>query len=114
MFSLDNLILLLVAGIVFIYWWNSGSFKRRAYSLAIDHCQQFGLQLLDQSMVIRAIWPERTASGNLVLRRSYTFEFTSTGEQRYQGLLVLQGMKLKSIELEAYKLPDSEQGPGAC
>ena len=108
MFTLDNLIWLLIAGILFVYWWNSGRFKGRARSLAIDHCQQFGLQLLDQSMVIRGIWPERTASGNLSLRRSYAFEFTSTGDQRYQGLLVLQGMTLKSIELEAYKLPDSD------
>ncbi len=108
MFSLDNLIWLLVAGILFVYWWNSGSFKGRARSLAIDHCQQFGLQLLDQSMVIRGIWLERAAGGNLALRRSYQFEFSSTGEQRYQGLLVLQGMNLKSIELEAYKLPDSD------
>jgi hypothetical protein len=108
MFTLDKLIWLLIAGILFVYWWNSGRFKGRARSLAFDHCQQFGLQLLDQSMVIRGIWPERTASGNLALRRSYVFEFSSTGEQRYQGLLVLQGMNLKSIELEAYKLPDSD------
>jgi hypothetical protein len=59
-------------------------------------------------MVIRGIWPERTAGGILTLRRSYQFEFTSTGEQRYQGLLVLQGMNLKSIELETYKLPDPD------
>jgi hypothetical protein len=108
MFTLDNLILLLVVGVLFVYWWNSGRYKGRARSLAIDHCQQFGLQLLDQSMVIRGIWPERTPNGNLALRRSYAFEFSSTGEQRYQGLLVLQGMNLKSIELEAYKLPDSD------
>ncbi len=108
MFSLDNLIWLLGAGILFVYWWNSGRFKGRARSLAIGHCQQFGLQLLDQSMVIRGIWLERAAGGNLALRRSYQFEFTSTGEQRYQGLLVLRGMNLKSIELEAYKLPDSD------
>ena len=108
MFTQDKLIWLLIAGILFVYWWNSGRFKDRARSLAFNHCQQFGLQLLDQSMVIRGIWPERTASGNLALRRSYVFEFSSTGEQRYQGLLVLWGMNLKSIELEAYKLPDSD------
>lgn len=98
---------LLLIGTVLIYWWHSGSYKGRARELATHHCQQFNLQLLDQSMVIKGIWPHRGANGKLTLRRSYQFEFTSTGDQRYQGILVLQGMKLKSIELETYKLPDS-------
>jgi hypothetical protein len=107
MFTLGNLLWFLVAGVILVYWWHSGSFKGRARELAIAHCQQFDLQLLDQSMVIRGIRPVRSGNNGLSLRRSYQFEFTSTGEQRYQGVLVLEGMKLKSIDLEAYKIPAS-------
>jgi len=107
---LANLFWLLLAAIVLLYWWHSGSFKGRARALAVAHCQQFKLQLLDQSMVICAIWPEIDSGGKLAMRRKYQFEFTSTGEHRYQGVLVLSGMKLKSIELEAFTIADSDSG----
>ena len=108
MFSLGNLFLLIAAGLVAVYWWQSGQYKGRARSLATAHCRHLGLQLLDQSMVIVGIWPMRGPAGNLVLRRTYQFEFASTGDRRYQGKLVLAGLQLQSLQLEAYKMPDSD------
>ena len=108
MLDLFNLLLLVAAGLGALYWWQSGLFKGKARQLATAHCQQLGLQLLDQSMVITGFWPIRTANGSLAFRRTYQFEFSSTGDRRYHGRLVLEGMTLKSIELEAYKLPDSD------
>jgi hypothetical protein len=108
MFSLTKLLLLTLAGVIAVYWWQSGMFKGRARELAIAHCRQLGLQLLDQSMVITGIWPARSDSGKIEFRRTYQFEFSSIGDRRYQGLLVMQGMRLKSIELETYKLPDPD------
>ena len=99
--------LILVAAVL-LYWWTSGTYKGRARQLAESHCRQNDLQLLDQSMVIRGIWPQRGADGRLGLRRTYHFEFTSTGAQRYQGVLVLRGMQLQSIELETFELPQSD------
>ncbi|MDH3219743.1 MAG: DUF3301 domain-containing protein [Gammaproteobacteria bacterium] len=107
MFGLDKLLWLVLAAMLALYWWQSGLYKGRARDLATTHCSQLGLQLLDQSMVIVGFWPVR-AAGRLVFRRSYQFEFASTGDQRYQGRLVMEGMNLKSISLEPYKLPDSE------
>ena len=96
----------IIAGFLLVYWWQSGEFKNRALNLAMQHCQQLGLQLLDQSMVIRGYWPARRGDGKWVMRRRYQFEFTSTGHQRYQGNLVLMGFRLESIELEAYQIPE--------
>jgi len=107
-FSLVNLLLLVLAGLGAFYWWQSGLFKGKARQLATEHCRQLDLQLLDQSMVITGFWPIRTSGGNLAFRRTYQFEFSSTGDRRYHGRLVLEGMTLKSIKLEAYKLPGSE------
>jgi len=107
-FSLDNLLLLVIAGLGAVYWWQSGLFKGKARQLATEHCRQLGLQLLDQSMVITGFWPTRTSAGNFAFRRTYQFEFSSTGDRRYPGRLILEGMTLKSIKLETYKLPDSE------
>jgi hypothetical protein len=108
MFSLTKLLLLILAGVIAVYWWQSGLFKGRARELAAANCRQLGLQLLDQSMVITAIRPVRDSSGRIEFRRTYQFEFSSTGDRRYQGQLVMQAMRLESIELEAYKLPDAD------
>ncbi len=108
MFSLVNLLGLVLVGLGALYWWQSGLFKGRARQLATEHCRQLDLQLLDQSMVITGFWPLRSSTGTLVFRRRYQFEFSSTGDRRYHGELILEGMVLKSINLEAYKLPGSE------
>ncbi len=97
---------MVIGGFMLHYWWQSGEFKNRALDLATQHCQQLGLQLLDQSMVIRGYWPVRRVSGRWLIRRTYQFEFTSTGHQRYRGNLVLMGFIPDSIELEAYQIPD--------
>ncbi len=106
--DLSNLLWLVPVGIVFHYLWQSGKFKGRAREVASRHCQQLSLQLLDQSMVITGYWPARNAYGTLVMRRTYEFEFTSTGKRRYQGIIVLLGMRSESIDLEAYVLPDTD------
>jgi hypothetical protein len=105
MFSLANLFWLVLLGTAALYLWRSGQFKGRARRLALDHCKQLDLQLLDDSMVITGLWPVRGATGSLVFRRNYRFEFASIGDRRYQGELVMTGMRLVHIELETYKLP---------
>jgi hypothetical protein len=108
MFSLVNLFWLVFLGAIALYLWRSGEFKGRARALAINHCQQLNLQLLDDSMVITGLWPVRSAGGSLVFRRRYHFEFASIGDRRYQGEVVIIGMRLVHIELETYKLPSDE------
>jgi len=95
---------LILIGLVAYYWWESGVYKGRARDLASAHCEALGLQLLDQSVVIIGFRPARNA-GRLVLRRTYQFEFASTGDRRYRGRIVIYGKQLGSIELEPYKLP---------
>jgi hypothetical protein len=108
MFSLANLFWLVVFGTAGLYLWRSGQFKGRARRLAINHCEQLGLQLLDDSMVITGLWPVRSAAGSLVFRRGYRFEFASVGDRRYQGEVIMIGMRLMHIELETYKLPSDD------
>ncbi len=107
MLDLGTFLLLTLAALVGTYWWQSGVYKGRARECAVAHCRELGLQLLDQSMVIVGFWPvlER---GRIAFRRRYQFEFSSIGDRRYQGRLVLVGMRLASIELDTYKLPGSE------
>ena len=79
--------------------------------IALQHLHQYfleqDLQLLDQTIVLKGVWPRRSDLGSLQLRRRYGFEFTSTGEARYQGLIELSGRRVQRIELEPHLLPDS-------
>ncbi|MDH5356154.1 MAG: DUF3301 domain-containing protein [Gammaproteobacteria bacterium] len=103
---LTNIILLSLIAFVLQYWWQSGEYKGRALKLAAQYCQRNDLQLLDQSMVIKGYWPRRNERAVWVIRRTYDFEFTSTGQQRYRGKLTLMGYQFDKIELEAYQLPE--------
>ncbi len=107
MYDLADLIWLTLAGVCALYLLRSGQFKGRARQLAIAHCRQLNLQLLDHSMVIIGLWPVRRGNGP-VFRRTYQFEFASTGDRRYQGKLIMEGIHLISIDLEAYKLPGQD------
>ena len=103
---MDILPWLLIPLAAVLYLWHSDPFKARARELAARYCAELDLQLLDQSVVIRGIWPARDDDGRLRLRRTYQFEFASTGERRYQGVIVLLGLRAQSIRLETYRLPD--------
>jgi hypothetical protein len=109
MFSPASLLGLGVIAAAALYLWRSGEYTDRARQLARAHCQQLGLQFLDDSMVITGLRPMRAAGGALLFRRSYQFEFASTGDRRYRGTLVLEGRQLRHIELEAYKLPPLDE-----
>lgn len=100
--------LTLFAGII-VLWWQSDKVKALAMQQVQHHCRQLGLQLLDQTMVLRGIWPARNKDGNLALRRHYQFEFTVTGETRHKGSLKLLGTAVQSLQLEPHPLPDDEQ-----
>ncbi len=104
----EALLILLAVGAAGLYFWHSGAFKGRARELATAHCRELGLQLLDQSMVITGFWPLRAADGRMTFRRTYQFEFSSTGDRRYRGVIVLVGRDAESIELEAYRLPGDD------
>lgn len=88
------------------FWWRSDPIKRMAMKLVLQHCQEQNLQLLDQTMVLKGLWPQRGSNDSLRLRRRYAFEFTSTGEERYPGLIELHGYSLQRIELAPHILPE--------
>ena len=109
MISLSLLFWLTLITALVSFWWRSDSVKSFAISHTLKYCRERNLQLLDQTMVLRGLWPIRTADGQLQFRRRYHFEFTSTGIVRNKGLIELIGIKVKAIELEAHILPVNEE-----
>ncbi len=106
--SLSLLFWATVVAAVISFWWRSDKIKHGALAQVSRYCKNQTLQLLDQTLVLKGVWLVRNEKGSLVFRRKYSFEFTSTGEIRYQGRVVLYGALLHSMDLEAYIIPDDE------
>ena len=111
MLSLEFLFWSLLVATLLAFWWHSDRIKSMALQQVSRGCQQQGLQLLDQTMVLRGLWLVRSPTGIMALRRRYQFEFASTGQARYRGEVVLLGQQIISLEMEPHILPDSEQRP---
>ncbi len=90
------------------FWWQSDKIKLYAMQHIIHYCRSRNLQLLDQTMVLKGLWPIRADDGSIRLRRRYHFEFTSTGQVRNKGIIELVGRKIQELQLEAHILPSEE------
>jgi Protein of unknown function (DUF3301) len=87
-----------------VFWWQGYAVKELALKATKAHCAAVGVQLLDESVALRGFWIRRDTSGNLCLRRSFLFEFTTTGEQRYHGCTLMLGRRLESVQLAPHRL----------
>ncbi|HEY7884022.1 MAG TPA: DUF3301 domain-containing protein, partial [Cellvibrionaceae bacterium] len=65
---------------------------------------QMQVQMLDQSVYLRRLWIKRASDGRLCLWRSFYFEFTATGEDRYQGRVVMLGSRIEAVQLEPHRM----------
>ena len=107
--SLSFLIWSTVIASLIAFWWGGDKVKSIAMGHVYRLCKEQKLQLLDQTMVLKGVWPVRDGEGSLRLRRRYIFEFTSTGEARSQGSAELHGMRLHKLHLDPHMLPDDHE-----
>ena len=98
--------LILITLLLFLgfYWSSAMKAREIAYAAALNHCQKMEVQLLDEYVALNGFWLKRDINGKWQGWRSYQFEFTSTGEERYQGKIVTLGNKVINIELQAYRI----------
>jgi len=85
-------------------WWQGQGVKAFALKKVKKYCDENNLQLLDESLVIRKLWLGRGSKGALRVRRTYLFEFTSTGEYRYRATITTLGYVVVTIEAQTHHL----------
>jgi hypothetical protein len=85
-------------------WSDSLGVRERAIQAGRDACRRYGVQLLDETVAIARLWPARNTDGRLRLRRTYTFEFSDTGNNRRHGAIVMLGRQVEDLQLEPYPL----------
>ena len=101
---MSKVIALLLLGLAVFYWSLTQRYKSLAVRAGRSRCKEAGVQFLDHTVVHDKKSLIKDSQGNWRVARKYLFEFTSTGEQRYQGTVVLIGNYVAEIELEPYSI----------
>ena len=95
-------ILVIVAGIAF--WIDSLRARERALAAGRGACERYGVQLLDETVQFARLRLARDEAGRLRLRRTYSFEFSDTGNNRRHGAIVMLGGELQDLQLEPFRM----------
>ncbi len=88
-----------------VYLWVD-SLRAREHAVAAGRaaCKRYNVQLLDETVAFARLRLARDDAGRLRLRRTYTFEFSDTGNNRRHGAIVMLGARLEDLQLEPYPL----------
>ena len=95
-------ILLILAGI--FLWLDSLKARERAVSAGRSACERYQLQFLDETVAFTRLRLARDEEGRLKIARTYTFEFSDTGNNRRHGAIVMLGGEIQDLHLEPYRM----------
>ncbi len=99
-FAQENLLLVLavIAGVL-IFWRNTLRAREEAIRVSRAACKTRGHQFLDDTVSLARLGVGRGAQGWPLLRRTYEFEFSADGYDRFVGSVTLFGAKVESVYL---------------
>ncbi len=103
--TLGVLALIMVVGALF---WRGQAVRERALRATRQRCKQYEVVLLDQTVALAACRPRWSRRQGPQLERRFRFEFTVTGQDRYQGVTTTRGDRVASIFLEPHTVPEDE------
>jgi hypothetical protein len=76
--------------------------RERALALGKRSCERDGLIFLDETVECVSLRLARNEQGRMALRRTYSFEFSDTGNNRRNGSVVMVGGEVESLYTEPY------------
>ena len=99
----DALLILSLVALLW-FWFDSLRALENARAAGRRACQGADVQFLDDTVAGTSLALVRNESGRRVLRRTYRFEFSDTGNTRLEGQLILLGAKVESVTMEPYRI----------
>jgi len=97
----ESIALFLLGALVWL-WFDSMRARERALVLGKRSCERDGLMFLDETVECVALGFARNAEGRMALRRTYSFEFSDTGNNRRNGSIVMLGGEVESLYTEPF------------
>ena len=88
------LIVMILAATAFAFWSAGRAAAERAEIVGRDACRAAGVQLLDESVHALGLRICRHDNGWLGWERTFRFDYSSDGQDRRVGRLVLRGDRL--------------------
>ena len=94
--------LLLLAVIAGAWFWNDSLRAReQMLSTCARLCRELRLQFLDETVSLLSLKAGRGAAGWPEFTRIYAFEFSGTGQDRWQGRATLAGRRVVSVQFDS-------------
>ncbi len=106
---MDVLLWLILLFILLYYWFDTANAKEAAVAHGKKACRDMNVQFLDDSVIRYRSRIARDISGQMVIERSFRFEFTVDGQTRENGFIRLSGQRLLVLELDYPDLSNSDQ-----
>ena len=87
-----------------LLWADSLRARERAVRAGRNACSRYSLQFLDDTVSFARMRLARDGEGRLKIARTYTFEFSDTGNNRRDGAIVMLGGDVQDLRLDPYRL----------
>lgn len=87
-----------------LLWADSLRARERAVRAGRSACERYELQFLDDTVSFARLRLARDEGGQLKIARTYTFEFSDTGNNRRHGAIVMLGGEVADLHLEPYRM----------
>ena len=100
---MNSLLFLIALALVVWFWQLNLRYRELAIRLVKNVCTEMKLQLLDQTVSLSRFSLRRENDRRIVGVRTYNFEVSSNGVDRFTGAIILQGARLVYSE---FNLPD--------
>jgi hypothetical protein len=99
-----SLLFLLLLAALGWFWFDSLRALEIARNAGKRACDNANVQFLDDTVAGIALALVRDKSGRRMLRRTYRFEFSETGNTRLEGQLIVLGDRIESVTMEPYQM----------
>jgi hypothetical protein len=87
-----------------LLWADSLRARERAVRAGRSACERYQLQFLDDTVSFARLRLARDDGGQLKISRTYTFEFSDTGNNRRHGAIVMLGGEVADLHMEPYRM----------
>lgn len=95
---LDFISLLVIGGVAW-FWFDSAGAREAGIKAARNACDSENLQFLDETVSFANLKLQRNEDGRMLLRRTYKFEFSDTGNNRRIGSIILLGRRVVAVNI---------------
>ena len=103
-FTLTDVVALIFAFVVILQFWHIRAITEMANRYLVNYCNERQLQLLS---VARSKTKLGLHRGKPDWHTVFEFEFSGNGTDRYSGQLFMEGKKVVSTDLPAYRVSET-------